>query len=80
MDKRKIIRYLAYTLEIWVLFILQETPGLMFRLWGERPSLLFLSVIAIAQFENEITLPLYSTLTEEDVRYVCKTLKECLQD
>ena len=50
MDKRKIIRYLAYTLEIWVLFILQETPGLMFRLWGERPSLLFLSVIAIAQF------------------------------
>ena len=35
---------------------------------------------ACAQFENEITLPLYSTLTEEDVRYVCKTLKECLQD
>ena len=35
---------------------------------------------ALAQFENEITLPLYSTLTEEDVRYVCKTLKECLQD
>ena len=35
---------------------------------------------ACAQFENEITLPLYSTLTEEDVRYVCKTLKGCLQD
>ena len=35
---------------------------------------------ACAQFENEITLPLYSTLTEEDVRYVCKTLRECLQD
>lgn len=35
---------------------------------------------ACAQFENEITLPLYSTLTEEDVRYVCKTLKEYLQD
>ena len=35
---------------------------------------------ACAQFENEITLPLYSTLTEEDVRYVCKTLKDCLQD
>ena len=35
---------------------------------------------ACAQFENEITLPLYSTLTEEDVRYVCTTLKECLQD
>ena len=35
---------------------------------------------ALAQFENEITLPLYSTLTEEDVRYICQTLKVCLQD
>lgn len=35
---------------------------------------------ACAQFENEITLPLYSTLTEEDVRYICQTLKVCLQD
>ena len=34
---------------------------------------------AYAQFENEITLPLYSTLTEEDVRYICQTLKGCLQ-
>ena len=34
----------------------------------------------LAQFENEITLPLYSTLTEEDVRYICQTLKVCLQD
>lgn len=34
---------------------------------------------AFAQFENEITLPLYSTLTKEDVRYICKTLKECLR-
>jgi dTDP-4-amino-4,6-dideoxygalactose transaminase len=29
---------------------------------------------AVAQFENEITLPLYSTLTEEDVRLVCQRL------
>ena len=35
---------------------------------------------ACAQFENEITLPLYSTLTEEDVRYICAALKTCLQD
>ena len=34
---------------------------------------------ALAQFENEITLPLYSTLTEEDVRFICQTLKDCLQ-
>lgn len=35
---------------------------------------------AYAQFENEITLPLYSTLTEEDVRHICAALKTCLQD
>ncbi len=29
---------------------------------------------ALAQFENEITLPLYSLLTEDDVRYVCERL------
>ena len=29
---------------------------------------------ALAQFENEITLPLYSTLTEDDVRLVCQRL------
>ena len=29
---------------------------------------------ALAQFENEITLPLYSTLTEDDVRWVCERL------
>lgn len=29
---------------------------------------------ACAQFENEITLPLYSTLTEEDVRLICQRL------
>ena len=34
---------------------------------------------AYACFENEITLPLYSTLTEEDVRFICQTLKDCLQ-
>ena len=34
---------------------------------------------ALAQFENEIPLPLYSTLTEEDVRFICQTLKDCLQ-
>ena len=34
---------------------------------------------ALAQFEIVITLPLYSTLTEEDVRFICQTLKDCLQ-
>ena len=35
---------------------------------------------AMAQFENEITLPLYSTLTEEDAQAVCRSLLSHLQD
>lgn len=34
---------------------------------------------AYAQFANEITLPLYSTLTTEAVERVCATLKACLR-
>ena len=34
---------------------------------------------ALAQFANEITLPLYSTLTEEDVRLVCRRLRAHLE-
>ncbi len=33
---------------------------------------------AFHQYENEITLPLYSKLTEEDVEYIIKCFKECL--
>lgn len=33
---------------------------------------------AFHQYENEITLPLYSKLTEEDVKYIIKCFKECL--
>ena len=33
---------------------------------------------AYAQFENEITLPLHTLLSDEDIDYVCGCLKECL--
>jgi len=33
---------------------------------------------AYAMFENEITLPLHTKLTDEDVAYVIKTFRECL--
>ena len=33
---------------------------------------------AYRMFENEITLPLHTKLTDEDVQYVIKTFKECL--
>lgn len=35
---------------------------------------------AYAQYANEVTLPLYSTLTEEDVERVCAALKACLEE
>ena len=33
---------------------------------------------AYAQYENEITLPLHTLLSDEDIDYVCACLKECL--
>lgn len=34
---------------------------------------------AYAQFENEITLPLHTLLDEEDVKYICDTLKDAMK-
>ena len=48
VEWNKVIRYLAYTLELLVLFMLQETPGLLPPLFGARPVLLFPAVITIA--------------------------------
>lgn len=33
---------------------------------------------ALAQYRNEITLPLHTLLSDEDVEYICSTLKEVL--
>ena len=30
--------------------------------------------------DNEITLPMYSKLTEDEVEYICESLKQCLKD
>lgn len=51
----RVIRYLAYTLELLLLFTLQETPGLMPAIFGARPVLLLPAVAAIAMFESERT-------------------------
>ena len=53
-DFNRVIRYLAYTLELLVLFMLQETPGLLPPIYGVRPVLLLPAVVAIALFEEEI--------------------------
>ena len=53
-DFNRVIRYLAYTLELLVLFMLQETPGLLPNIYGVRPVLLFPAVVTIALFEEEV--------------------------
>ncbi len=53
MEKYKWIRYLAYTIEILVFFMVQETPGLMPSVFGARPVLLMPVALSIALFESE---------------------------
>jgi rod shape-determining protein MreD len=53
MEKFKWIRYFAYSIELLVLFMVQETPGLIPALFGARPVLLIPVALSIALFENE---------------------------
>lgn len=53
-DFNRVIRYLAYVLELLVLFMLQETPGLMPAIFGVRPVLILPAVITMAMFEKEL--------------------------
>ncbi len=53
-DFNRVVRYLAYVLELLVLFMLQETPGLLPAVFGVRPVLIFPAVITIAMFEEEL--------------------------
>lgn len=52
-DLNRLIRYLAYTLELLVLFMLQETPGLLPHVYGVRPVLVLPAAAVIAMFERE---------------------------
>ena len=53
-DFNRVIRYLAYTLELLVLFMVQETPGLMPAILGARPVLILPAAVSIAMFEEEL--------------------------
>ena len=48
MSRYKGIRFFAYFLEILVLFMVQETPGLMPSVYGVRPTLLIPAALLIA--------------------------------
>lgn len=53
-DFHRVIRYLAYVLELLVLFMIQEVPGLLPQIFGVRPVLLFPVVLTIALFEEDL--------------------------
>ena len=61
-DLNKLIRYLAYVLELLVLFMLQETPGLLPSIFGARPVLLCPAVVAIAMLEPEVPALLFGVV------------------
>lgn len=49
----RVVRYMAYVLEFLVLFMIQETPGLLPAIFGVRPILLLPASVTIAMHENE---------------------------
>lgn len=54
MEGNKLMRYLAYSLEIFILFMLQQTPGLFPEIFGARPVLLIPAAIMIAMLEPQM--------------------------
>lgn len=49
----KAIRFAAYAMELLVLFVLQETPGLIPAVASARPLLVLPAAVSIAMFEGE---------------------------
>ena len=49
-----VFRYLAYTVEIILVFVLCTTPRLLPELWGAKPCLLLCAAVTISIFEREI--------------------------
>lgn len=52
--KRDITRYIAYSLEFLLLYILQNTPWLMPEILGARPIFIIPAAISIAMYEPEV--------------------------
>lgn len=51
---RSFFRYFAYALEILILFVVQDAPGLIPSLFGGKPLLLISAALTIAAKENRI--------------------------
>ena len=62
MNRYKGIRFFAYVLEILVLFMVQETPGLLPPILGARPVLLIPVALSIAFFETDLAAMAFGVL------------------
>ncbi|MBQ8057434.1 MAG: rod shape-determining protein MreD [Ruminococcus sp.] len=54
MQKLRFFRYLAYSIEILVFFVLGSTPLLLPEIFGATPCFLIALALTIAVFENEV--------------------------
>lgn len=48
----KCARFFAYIIEILIVYILEQTPNLIFEIYGVRPTILVLVAVMIALFEG----------------------------
>lgn len=62
MGGYKALRYFAYTIEILVVFMLEQTPELLPHVFGERPVLLLPVAVSIAMFEPPVATLAFGTL------------------
>lgn len=60
--KLRFLRYIAYIIEIVVLYIVSGTPGFMPEIMGVKPVLLLPVALTIAVFESEITAMIFGLL------------------
>lgn len=63
MKHFRVLRYIAYTIEIIVFFMIQQTPGLIPSFYGILPTLLIPIACSIAMFEGPICSLLYGVFS-----------------
>lgn len=63
MKNMKFFRYLAFSLEMILLFILGTTPNVMPEIFGSTPCLLLSLAMAIAVFEAEVPAMFFGLLS-----------------
>lgn len=60
--KLSFFRFLAYSIEVILLFVLQDTPNLMPSVFGSKPLLLIPLALVIAAYENTIPSVIFGAL------------------